>query len=533
MKGKKIFALIFAVLMLFVVACGSQGGTSDPGSSGGGQTGSDGGGSSGGTGGGGGGDSTPAGEMMQVRYVMPGAPSTDTDMVNEEINKRLAADGLPLDFSTIYIPWDQWVDRTNVMLSVGEEFEIIHVMGDFIPISNYAARNAITALDDLINQYAPNLWGRFDDVMWKSASLGGQVLAIPAVWRDNSGAIEGMVTVRGDKFDEFGISIPQTPAEIISSLSELQPLWAAQDGMDRYVWEHTPDRPPVALHRTYDTWPFYVSDGGIFKVSQNGAVELFFESAEFKKDADFMRELFVRGLTHPDILNFPRDTKVDLQNNGDALLLLMTPMGTSQSMQRDGVEGAIDYKYWMNDSGPFLMATPLMNMNSIPDTTPNPQAGVMFIDWVYSNRDNHSLVLYGIEGVHWEAVGNDERTIARDSENVPLYEFDYWMFEYVPYHRFIAGEEMAGGGLTREQYVGNTRASQTVQSPVIGFVFNTDSVSVEFANVMAEYTASILPIKLGVVSYDDGFARAMDNMRAAGCDALLAEYARQMAEHIG
>ena len=96
----------------------------------------------------------------------------------------------------------------------------------------------------------------------------------------------------------------------------------------------------------------------------------------------------------------------------------------------------------------------------------------------------------------------------------------------------INGELMAESGLTRADWKGNIRESQTVYSPVIGFNFDSSSVSVELANVNAEYTTSILPIKLGVVSYEESFESAMAQMRAAGCDALITEYQKQLTEFI-
>jgi len=476
-------------------------------------------------------DEVPDVETMPMRYYMPGSPSLETDAVNEEINKKLEKDGVPIFYETIYIPWDQWVNRTNVMLSSGEEFELIHVMGDYIPLSNYASRNALAPLDELLDKHTPDLWKQFDDVFWECATVGGKVMGVPAQWRDNSGQIEGQLTIRIDKFNEFDIAVPTTLAELADALSELQDKWSAQDGMKRYVWEHSLDRTPLAFHRTYDTWPYFTGDGGIFMVRQNGEAALFFTTEEFKKDAEFMHELYKRGLTHPDILNFPIDTARELKGNGDALLCIQTPLATEQEMERAGVTGK-EYRFWLNDDKPFLMNNPLMNSNGIPATTKHPEAGLLFLNWMYAQKENQELVLYGIPGLHWNPVGDDEMETIRNDEMTPLYMFDYWMIEHVKYHRFEAGEAMAGGGISRDEYIFNTRASQTVRSPVIGFNFDPEPVSVELANVSAEYTASILPIKLGVVTYEEGFAKAMDNMRAAGCDALIAEYQKQLTAHI-
>ena len=41
------------------------------------------------------------------------------------------------------------------------------------------------------------------------------------------------------------------------------------------------------LHRSYDTYPFYVENSlGIVLIRQDGTVDSFYESEEFKQDAD-------------------------------------------------------------------------------------------------------------------------------------------------------------------------------------------------------------------------------------------------------
>jgi hypothetical protein len=76
------------------------------------------------------------------------------------------------------------------------------------------------------------------------------------------------------------------------------------------VYEHSLNRSPTALHRTYDTWPFYTSQDGIFQVRQNGEANMYYETEEFRKDAEFMNALYTRGMIHPDVLNLPADTRV-------------------------------------------------------------------------------------------------------------------------------------------------------------------------------------------------------------------------------
>lgn len=522
MKEKKIYAMVLALVMAISVfaGCGSPAGSSaESGSKSESSAASD-------------ESSTAEGEkqeVMPMRYYMPGTPTPQSKEATEAINAKLAADGVPVEFTPMYIPWDQWTNKVNLMLSAGDEFELLHVMEDYVPTYVYVARGGLTPLDSLMDEHAPSLKGKFDDVLWQCATVEGQVFTVPAYWRDNSGDGEGKLLFRQDKLEEFGLKVPATTDEILGTLPILQEKWKEQDGETRYVYEHSANRCPVALHRTYDTWPYYASQDGLFCVRQDGTAQMYFTTEEFKKDCAFMNQLYTKGLTHPDILNLPADTKKTAVDYGDFLMGIMTGP-TEATLVSNGVENPKISNKALNPDLPYLRNLPLLNSNAIPSTAKNPQAGLLFLDWMYSSQENQDLVLYGIQGTHWNPVGDDEFEQLKGADGKPLYAFDSWMIEYVPYHRFsvddLSSEE------DKLDYISNIYPDNTVDSVMIGFNFNSEPVKVEYANIQSEYTAAILPIKEGVISYEDGYEDAIAKMKAAGYEAVIAEYQKQLTEYI-
>ena len=464
-------------------------------------------------------------EAKLMRYYMPGAATPQADVVTEAINQKLAADGVPVIFTPMYVPWDQWVNKTNIMLSTGEEFELLHIMEDYVPTSTYVARNGLFDLKDLIDEYAPDMWNRFDQVLWDSATVDGKIYTVPDFWRDNSGDGEGLVNIRKDKLDKYGLVPPKSLEEMLETLPILQQKWAEEDGKKRYVYEHSINRAPVMLHRSYDSWPFYASQDGIFMVRQDGNAQMYFTSDEFKQDADFFNKLYTGGLIHPDILNLPADTRKQDLENGDYLMGVMTGPNTS-SLLINGVEGAEVSLYHLNEDKPYLCNLPLLNSNAIPSTAKNPELGLLFLDWMYSSKENQDLVLYGVEGVHWNPEGEDQFSRIKGDDDKPLYAFDSWMIEYVPYHRFDV--EDISSEQEKLDYTTNIYEDNTVYSPMVGFNFNSEPVKVEYANVIAEYTTSMLPIKVGVIAYEDGYESAIQKMKVAGYETVIAEYQKQL-----
>jgi len=154
----------------------------------------------------------------------------------------------------------------------------------------------------------------------------------------------------------------------------------------------------------------------------------------------------------------------------------------------------------------------------------------MFLNWFYKNQDNQDLVLYGVKGRHWNPIGTDKMETINGRDGNPLYMFDNWMIEDVRWHRWDAKNEATE--MEKRDYAENMYPQNTVVSPKIGFSFNPEPVRVEYANMQAEYTASFIPIKMGVIPYEGNYERALAQMKAAGSDKVIAEYRNQLAAHI-
>jgi len=470
-----------------------------------------------------------AAEKLPLRYYMPGTGDNTNPDIIAQVNQKLATDGLAIDFQPIYIPWDAWSDKMNMLLSTGEEFEMFQVMSDFIPFSTYQGRGALAPLTSLVDQYGPALKQKITSDLWNCSMIGGEIYTIPAPWRRADGDDHGQLTIRKDLLDKAGLTIDpatETIPQLLDTLEALQKAWGGTT--TPYAFDHTPTRPPVAFQRTYDSWPFYTSLDGLFYVDQQGNAKAYFETPEFKQDCAIYAEMYQRGLESPDILSLPQDTVNQLKSNGDCLLGIDTfDMGYQPGL-RNTIPDATVEMFYLNPEKPALMVAPLLNSNSVPSTCKHPEVAVEFLNWLYSDPANHDLLIYGDEGVDYNMVSGSDKLIntVYNDANLPLHRFDQWMIGLSQYSFYEEGTPQAVIDLD------TTPILSIVKSPEVGFTFNSEPVKVEYAQVQSEYTASILPIKLGVISYDDNFAAADEKMKAAGIDAVIAEYQKQLTAYI-
>lgn len=140
-------------------------------------------------------DTAQTGEKQKVRYVIPGSAPQDTDLVVDAINEKLDEDGLDIELELKYIAWDVWDQKTNLMLTTDEEFELFHVMEDQKGVSAYVAMDAIQPIDEYMDQYGDALKENIPDWMWESAEVKGNVYSVPTYWVETADSASG-ITIR-------------------------------------------------------------------------------------------------------------------------------------------------------------------------------------------------------------------------------------------------------------------------------------------------------------------------------------------------
>lgn len=457
-------------------------------------------------------------EKLPVRYVIPGHAPDDQKQVEEAINEKLAEDGLNIEYEAIYIPWDVWDQKTNLMMSTGEEFEIIHIMHDQKGPNVLASTGGIIPIEEYLDEYGPDLKASIPEWIWEAAKIGGEIHFVPNFWMDAAYA-EGQVTMRTDILEDLNIDLPQSAEDLLDVAEELQQNWP-DENKDVYI-RHLKGEVPAYLHTTYDSFPFTVFEELIY-VDQEGNVESWIETEEFKMNAEYFREAYNRGLVNPDILTEP----IEVTNSEEELgrYLYREGEGTSNSTLGDKVEGAEIDIYYLNDK-PKFRPYAVRNSNGISASTDHPEAAIEFLNWFYSDQENYDLVAYGIEGEHWSDLGpNKMEVLKRTDTGAEAYVLANWMLGSVEMSRWEPN--------THPSYLEThtTVEEDAINSIALGFNFDATEVGTEYSNALAELETSIYPIKLGLVDYDEAFPNALENMKAAGLDKVVEEFENQFNE---
>lgn len=459
------------------------------------------------------------GDNVTVRYVIPGSiPGTEAgvESAHEAINEKLLADGTGIQYELTTIPWDAWDQRTTLMLTTDESFDLLHVMEDQKGFVDLYGRDAIVDLTDYVAEYGSNITRMIPESVMDAAKIDDRLYTIPAYWLDPAKGTQA-ITIRTDWLEESGMGTPETSEELMSSMTWMQDNWTGE-GSPGIVLLYT--EPARFLYRTFDSYPFTVIEQLIY-VSQEGEVLPWYETEEFKKEAEFFNECYQKGFISPDILTLPsgwRETEVD---QGRFLMRDGTGLPSLKTEEEGNFKTGLIF---LAPDKPDFTDMVFRNDNVVPVTSEHPEAAVKLLDWLYESQENYDLFINGVEGEHWNNLGEGVYEQILDENEQTLYGFSTWMIGNLNYAYVTS--------TTHPDYAATHFAPNpdAIQSVTVGFQFDSSSVSAEYSACLAEVKSSLYPIKVGIVEYNDGIEAMRSNFKAAGIDKLIDEYQRQFDE---
>jgi putative aldouronate transport system substrate-binding protein len=463
-----------------------------------------------------------AGEGKQtVRWLFPGgSEGKNFAELTDYVNSLLDRDKMNITFQPTPIAWDVWEQKINLMFSTGDPFEFVHIPEGFGPgyVEMWNNGGSIR-LNELVDQYGPDLKKNIPDWLWEAASIKGNITTIPAYWVETAN-LKGGISFRQDLYDKYNLKVPTTLTELINASKTLQQRMLSGEGYGStpYVYMRYQEVQTFP-HRTYDTYPFTVIEQFLL-IRQDGKVEAWVDSPEFKKDSEFFHNLYSAGLVNPDILG---QSLEDLWANFNLGNYLFSEYNTTNSSDQGmevtaGIKGVHTGYVYFNPEKRIFRDQGVRNSNIVSSTSPNPEAAVRFHNWMYANHDAYMAVQFGKEGLTYNLVNGEVQTI-QDEPNIGLAD---WMIANINLQPKFVG--------LNPQWLETAGSAENnaVNSIIIGFAFDPSPVSNQYQNCISEAKNVIYPLRAGVVSYDTNYKAASAAFKAAGIDAVIAEYQKQL-----
>ena len=312
------------------------------------------------------------------------------------------------DIDLVFIPHGQYLDQLRIKFASGDIPDVYQAFGiaDAEPIQNDLALE----LNDLLDQYGPNLKKNVPQSAWDAVTINGKIMAIPTPALRNAPA-ERVLFVRKDWMDKLDLEIPKTSDELLTVLRAFKEQDPNGNGK--------PDEIPFTARENFTwldnitgMWGINLSSFSVY----NDEVIPSFIHPNTKKALEYLRTLYEEKLIDSEFMTntstiwsqkilsdrvgmlnhnptnggiWYRDLRKSIPENPDVdMMAIPTPVGTGYS----GPVGRVEQ--------PVYKAFILFKQSKNAETV------VKFFDWLATEEGN-AYAAYGAEGQALTREGND------------------------------------------------------------------------------------------------------------------------------
>lgn len=453
-------------------------------------------------------------DMPVVNFVMPSFYDfSDAPAVQEKINEILA-EKYGIQCELTYVSIGAWTQQTNLLLT-GDECDVVAVF--ITPLSTYVSNGQLLSLSSYWENASEEMKNTFSEGQMSSTTINGEIYSL-SNFKDFAGAID--VVMDEDIVNELDIDVDSVTSlealgEVLAQVHEAHP--------ELYALAPQHDAQMLSSGWKWDNLGVGFASGftGTADFGASTTVECVYEMDDFKEFTSYMHEWYDAGYIMADTLS---NTEA-----GDSLVLggkaFSCFVNSSVGKLSDGLVSSRIIQPWSTSSA-YTGVTYGINANS-----KNPDAAWTLLEAFYTDADVATLLLDGIEGTHY--VDNGDGTISHpdgiDSSNTTYGGADQaWLY---PNSTLTQPIDTLGDADYFDKLMEFNNSA--TESAALGFMFDTAQCADAYSaclNIHQKYFNALL---CGAVDPDEVIPQAVEEMKAAGLDEVIAEEQAQLDAFLG
>lgn len=464
---------------------------------------------------------------VDLTMYLIGDPTEDFDMMWEEANKWFN-ENLNCTVNVEWLSWSEHRQKYSLLFSGNEDFDLIFTGINWAHYEEIAPLGGFYPLtEDFVATYGPRLLENVPENGWEQAMYGGIPYMVPQNFMEIK---KDCVAIRGDLMEEYGF-------DSIDSLQDLYDFYLA-------CGEHGMHASQVSY---FDQW--YLSKGWNYVNGSPDSYLFYYDAYNpddknlyyILDDEDFVsfckdiKTLADAGAWTADSLSSTAERQEGLLNGTNAAM--NWNRGSCVLYANQANEAHPDWNVQLVDPTPDVKAGVTVATNSgmaINAASDNPERAMMVIEALYCDEYLQQLTRLGIEGVHWEAVGDDQYTLLKTTLGVDSYCDWGWRNDNIMRTEYVPEEKQTSAyksGMTLyNKWKENLREDHVYD----GFTFDTTNVATQCAAVDTVFSTYFQPMVFyGQVSDVDSYmAEFKQALEDAGIRDIQAEIQRQMDEFV-
>lgn len=497
-------------------------------------------------------DAAATPDPVTLKILMNGDEPNDWEAIEEEFYKR-TKDTLNTTLDITWVPASDYKDKLNVKMTAGEEYDMVFD-APWMHLRTLSTDGAYTDLSPYLNNDAyPGLKECFPESVMTYNQYAGINCCLPLfnIYR----AVE-IVFYRQDWAKEFGIGTEGQITSIDELQAYLDEILAKKEGVT-----------PIALKNNrgfYSLFPAITiemsNDQNIYQGSLGS--DIFFamkvndEKTEVVATAlpgDSAENWDAIGITDPwkgkleNCYAWNKYAETDSLNQTDpgamfqigkagAHIDTIDAVPKFNTLLKANVPEAelgvfVTYDAARNmEKGVYDASVVGSNCLCIPSTSKNVDRTMAFLNWIFESQENHDLFELGIEGKHWEAIGDTQYKIPEGVNATTNYNLNGYTLTWNSKLSRLSADYTDYSVKYAEYAKDITNFNE---NKLVGFTFNNESVKTEITQNAAILSEVITPLNHGILDnpYETLQATTAE-MRKHDIQKAIDEYVAQYNEFL-
>lgn len=464
-------------------------------------------------------------EVKLVMYLL-GDRTPDFDLVFEKINEKMK-EKINATIEVKFMGWGEYEQKYPLVFASGEDFDLIY-SADWAMYNSQASKQGFYEItQETLENYAPMTAETMYKDAWEQAKVDGKVYMLPMNYKELTAYV---FFVRGDLMKKYGIEKVESMEDIEAYLDAVAqnepsmiPLDVGSDFDDRFLFDlfwqsETADR----LEKINPEQLMGYTTSGDDSVTVFNETEDPAFLATVKKLQDWKNRGF-----------WSKSAVVNTQNNkesfaaGKSAAALMN-INNAKGEYTTLIQAHPEWDIQVVDaqgSAPAIVQSYLANGMCVFSKSKNPERALMALDLLRNDEEIHDLFCYGIEGVHYNDLGDGKIELTDNNSNYPYDGNCNWGVRNDAFWKSVEG----GIPNYDELYEGWIATAKSGQ--FAAFTFNNESVKNQVAAMNDIYTTDMKLLYLGFTENpEQDIANVQTKLEAAGAGDVYTEMTRQAKE---
>lgn len=456
-----------------------------------------------------------------LKFYFGGEKPAATDEVWARVSDYVKARGLNVKFNVNFIPWTDLSGKLLIMAASGDKWDMN--FDSDTSFNQMAAKDSYMRLNELLPEYAPNLYGKYKQFgKLDAATVNGNIVGLPWTIKMNQRFYAGW---RVDLAEKAGIAREPDSVRTVEDVDKL--LYELKAAYPNARISRTS---PLPLYWTRDEWIDLAFHGlGYYMDDPAFTVRAMEDQPFFAEAARRAKQWYDDRIINRDVL-IDNESGADQWRNGKTLFTITShewafaDPGFSDPSFRQQMSLIYPDARTVNRS-------PLANVLAINRNSEHPDLVLRFLDMMQTDRELYDLVLYGIEGKTY--VLNGETAEYPGDMNLQTSNYMEWGGNWAfwnPAYMRPTQRYSKNFWLEEEEFAS---LPANVDSALDGLFIAEDNIRSEVAKRDDTYAGYGKRIEFGSVDHVDGaIADYIARQKANGIDRVIADVQRQVDEFL-